>query len=340
MANQQLFVNNADTTLSVPAGTIDTTLTVADGAVFPTPVTAAGEYFLATIESGGTVEIVRVTARTGNVLTVTRAREGTLASTFPAGAKVQGRITAESLSRLIPEENFYPTVATTDLLPRASTSKAIAYIAGQDNGGNSNIFLKSSSVLWTPTNYSRIYSGASNTAITTTSINIGQALDTVTAGKYLIQFTTGNNVGTVRAITAYSAPNIQWSTALPNAVSTADGYVIYQSNFSLITESASGSLALYALIDDQDFTGTPTVPLPASGDDSNQITNTAWVRDRIAEIPTPTAAAIDDIFWENAQNVTVNRTIPAGRNAASAGPITINNGITVTISSGSTWVIV
>jgi hypothetical protein len=52
------------------------------------------------------------------------------------------------------------------------------------------------------------------------------------------------------------------------------------------------------------------------------------------------AGANADIFWENGQAVTADYTITSGKNAMSAGSITINSGVTVTIPSGSTWVIV
>lgn len=42
----------------------------------------------------------------------------------------------------------------------------------------------------------------------------------------------------------------------------------------------------------------------------------------------------------NSQTISVSYTIPAGSSAMSAGTITINSGISVTISSGSRWVIV
>ena len=48
----------------------------------------------------------------------------------------------------------------------------------------------------------------------------------------------------------------------------------------------------------------------------------------------------DKIFWENGQTVTTNYTITNNMNAMSAGPITINNGITVTVGDGETWTIV
>ena len=53
-----------------------------------------------------------------------------------------------------------------------------------------------------------------------------------------------------------------------------------------------------------------------------------------------TGGAGNQVFFENDQTVTVNYTVPATKNAMSAGPITIGTGVTVTISTGSNWVIV
>tara|TARA_R100001594_G_scaffold48757_3_gene81610 strand:- start:2240 stop:2749 length:510 start_codon:yes stop_codon:yes gene_type:complete len=53
-----------------------------------------------------------------------------------------------------------------------------------------------------------------------------------------------------------------------------------------------------------------------------------------------TGAGSDKIFWENGQTVTQNYTITNNYNAMSAGPITINNGVTVTVGDGETWTIV
>lgn len=52
------------------------------------------------------------------------------------------------------------------------------------------------------------------------------------------------------------------------------------------------------------------------------------------------AGAINDIFYENGQTVSANYTITSGKNAMSAGPITVDVGITVIIPVGSSWVIV
>lgn len=42
----------------------------------------------------------------------------------------------------------------------------------------------------------------------------------------------------------------------------------------------------------------------------------------------------------NSATVSANYTVPSGSNAISAGPVTVNSGITVTVSSGSVWTVV
>lgn len=49
---------------------------------------------------------------------------------------------------------------------------------------------------------------------------------------------------------------------------------------------------------------------------------------------------VSGAFYENDQTVTADYTITSGKNAMSAGPITISSGVTVTVPSGSTWTIV
>ena len=45
-------------------------------------------------------------------------------------------------------------------------------------------------------------------------------------------------------------------------------------------------------------------------------------------------------IYENSQTISTTHTIPSGSNGMSAGPVTVNNGITLTISSGSTYTVV
>ena len=80
-------VSPSDTQLQLTSGT---------GATFPT--LSAGETFFATlVSSDSTFEIVSVTARTGDVLTVVRAAESTTAKTFNTGSLVELRVTVGNL---------------------------------------------------------------------------------------------------------------------------------------------------------------------------------------------------------------------------------------------------
>lgn len=47
----------------------------------------------------------------------------------------------------------------------------------------------------------------------------------------------------------------------------------------------------------------------------------------------------DTGLWQNAYNITENQTIETGYNASSVGPITIDGGISVTVPTGSTWLV-
>lgn len=89
-----LLANNATSKLASSLTTTATTLsvTVGEGAKFPSPT--GGDWFpLTLIKSSGALEILRCTARSGDVLTVTRAQEGTAAQAFSAGARVEVRLT-------------------------------------------------------------------------------------------------------------------------------------------------------------------------------------------------------------------------------------------------------
>jgi hypothetical protein len=53
-----------------------------------------------------------------------------------------------------------------------------------------------------------------------------------------------------------------------------------------------------------------------------------------------TGGGSDELFIENGQTMTTNYTIPSTKNAMSTGPITINSGVTLTVSSGARYVVI
>jgi hypothetical protein len=87
--------NNAFGTLAagINSSATSITLTSGQGARFPT--LSAGDYFYATlIDTSNNLEIVKCTARSGDVLTVTRAQESTTARAYSTGDRLEIRLTA------------------------------------------------------------------------------------------------------------------------------------------------------------------------------------------------------------------------------------------------------
>ncbi len=100
---RQLYVNNFASALVGEIAAGNDILSVASAAALPVP--AAGEFFLLTLigldANGNEVlwEIVKVTARAGNTLTVLRAQEGTDAHLWPDGTLLEARLTAGGMDR-------------------------------------------------------------------------------------------------------------------------------------------------------------------------------------------------------------------------------------------------
>lgn len=96
--------NNGLSTLAAGITSSDTSITLATGDGSKFPALGADEWFMATLVKSTGIEIVKVTARSGDVLTVTRAQEGTTAAAFATGDRIEHRLTAatvmDELSRI------------------------------------------------------------------------------------------------------------------------------------------------------------------------------------------------------------------------------------------------
>lgn len=104
---RHLFSNNAATTINGAITDSETSIALASGtgALFANPNALDGELQLATLVDGATVEIVRITARSGDTLTVERGQEGTDAVAWASGAKIEARITADMLGRMLQNQD-------------------------------------------------------------------------------------------------------------------------------------------------------------------------------------------------------------------------------------------
>ena len=157
-------------------------------------------------------------------------------------------------------------------------------------------------------------SGNTETGITVTYQDSDGTLDFVVASQTDNNFTTTlkNKLDGIAA----SATNVTNN----NQISNGAGYVT-----SSVINSLNASNLSSGTIPDARFPST----LPAV-DGSNLTGISAGA----------TGGGSDEIFYENGQNVTTNYTITNGKNAMSAGPITINSGVTVTVGAGETLTIV
>lgn len=108
------FTNNARAQLAAPISAVATSIQLAAGAGALFPAIVGGEYFYATLQDApGNLEIVKVTARAGDVLTVVRAQDNTTAKAFSALDTFGSRTNAAMLL---------------DLATGAATDVAAAYV--------------------------------------------------------------------------------------------------------------------------------------------------------------------------------------------------------------------
>lgn len=100
---KQLFRNGASSTLAVSINNTDVTVQVQSGygSLYPSPT--GGDWFLVTLEdANANVEIVKCTARSGDLLTVVRAQESTAAQSFTnTVTRVEVRNTKGSMERML-----------------------------------------------------------------------------------------------------------------------------------------------------------------------------------------------------------------------------------------------
>lgn len=266
----QLFTNNAKSTLASGINNSATSISLAagTGSLFPNPT--GGDYFYATIyqvsgSGEANHEIVKVTARSTDTLTVTRAQEGTTAKSFNTNDPIELRLTTGFLNDVTLTAPGLSGVATfsagTAAAPALTTSgdtNTGVYFPAADNvaittGGTQrlsvdslgNVGHKSGTPQWAPSgNDGVVVSGATtgttnyiSTYLDNSTLQIG-AGTTQKTGVVIYGQTTGT--GSVVAIRTGNAERLKVQ---------ADGDVVFSNG---ITEN------VYTITDGAAFEIDPT----------------------------------------------------------------------------------
>jgi hypothetical protein len=124
-----IYTNNASSNLAAPisSGATSVTLSSGTGALFPNP--SAGQQFSLTFNDAATgllTEIAYCTARSGDVLTIVRAQEGTTAQAWAAGDLAANFVTAAAMNAFLQSQ--------TPSLPPVSTTGTNHTFSGSDVG--------------------------------------------------------------------------------------------------------------------------------------------------------------------------------------------------------------
>lgn len=131
MALTLLTANNAQTVLAAGISASATTLTVntGTGSLFPSPVSGTSYFKLTLIDAttGQLTEIVHVTARTGDTMTISRAQEGTTARAWSANDIAANMLTAGTIALLAPLDS--PVLTGTPTAPTASAGTNTTQLA-------------------------------------------------------------------------------------------------------------------------------------------------------------------------------------------------------------------
>jgi hypothetical protein len=78
----------------------------------------------------------------------------------------------------------------------------------------------------------------------------------------------------------------------------------------------------------------------SSSNSGSLVTFSAGTKDVFCTYPSSKSVTGSQGYAENDATISANQTITTGRNAMSAGPITIATSVTVTVPTGSTWTVV
>ena len=227
MSQKQQFTNFAAGTLNagITSGATTIVLSSGQGAIFPT--LSGSQFFMGTLKnaSSGYLEIVKVTARSSDTLTVVRGQENTTAAAFNAGDAFELRTTAAAFANLYAEAAqldgaaftgtvTVPTVTTSDNSTNVATT---AFVKNQAYAP-----LASPTFTGTPAAPTAT-AGTNTTQVATTAFVTTAIANSALAGPTFSAYNaSGNQTIPNNTPTKVTLPSEDWDTA--NAFDSTTNY--------------------------------------------------------------------------------------------------------------------
>lgn len=315
--------NNAATTLASAVTAVATSILLAAGTGAKFPVLVGSDWFYLTLtNAAGAFEIVKVTARSVDTLTCVRGVDNTTALTWAAGDSAALNPCAALINELV------AAVSVTE--PYADATGTVDAFAAALTANQTN------SVLYDGYRVEVGSLGGNTVAGVTFALSINGVANTAVS---VVKFLAGvrsplavgdTNVGVMDL--RYDLPNTLWVLMNPAAGAVNANNVVSKTG---VNGSAQVPVGTTAQRDTVPIAGELRFNTDTASFEGHN--GTAWGTVGGAG---STGGGVDKAFYENDQVITTNYTITAGKNAMTAGPLTINTGITVTVPTGSSWSII
>ena len=154
-------------------------------------------------------------------------------------------------------------------------------------------------------------------------------------------YTKATNFATKDALPTGNALKIVSGTEIDTEFANIEVAV----NTKADTSAMTAADALKANIASPTFTGVPAAPTATAGTNTTQVATTAFAK-AAADAAAATVVSggpslgTNSVIRTNAKVIAENITFAGTENGMTIGPITVNSGYTVTVASGSTWVII